>query len=73
MPKTIHSEKYRKLVSKLKSARREAGFTQIQVAKRLKKTQSYISKVEAGEQRIDVIELKMFADLYKKVLNYFIK
>jgi uncharacterized protein Yka (UPF0111/DUF47 family) len=43
------------------------------VAKKLKKTQSYISKVEAGEQRIDFIELKVFAHLYKKDLNYFIK
>ncbi len=73
MAKTIHSNKYRALVDKLKSARREVRFTQIQVAKRLKKTQSYISKVEAGEQRLDVIELKMFADLYKKDLNYFVK
>ncbi|MBI5306663.1 helix-turn-helix domain-containing protein, partial [Candidatus Wolfebacteria bacterium] len=39
----------------------------------LKKPQSYISKVETGEQRIDVIELKLFADLYKKDLNFFIK
>ena len=28
---------------------------------------------EAGEQRIDVVELNKFAKLYKKVLNYFIK
>ncbi len=73
MTKTIHSQKYRALVDKLKTARQEAGLTQIQVAKRLKKTQSYISKVEAGEQRVDVIELKMFADLYKKDVNYFLK
>ncbi len=73
MPKTIYLKKYRNLVSKLKSAHLEASFTQGQVAKKLKKTQSYISKVESGEQRIDVIELKMFADLYKKALNYFLK
>jgi transcriptional regulator with XRE-family HTH domain len=73
MPKTIHSTKHRDLIGKLKAARLEAGFTQMQVAEKLKKTQSYISKVEAGEQRIDVIELKLFADLFKKDLNFFIR
>lgn len=73
MQKTIHSKKYRVLIGKLRAARKEAGLTQLQVAKKLKKTQSYISKVEVGEQRIDIIELKMFADLYKKDLNDFIK
>jgi len=73
MAKTIYSKEYRDLVGKLKTARLEAGVTQKQVAKKLKKPQSYISKVETGEQRIDVIELKLFADLYKKDLNFFIK
>lgn len=73
MTKTIHSRKYKDLIERLKTARLEAGLTQVQVAKKLKKTQSYISKVEAGEQRVDVLELKMFADLYKEDINYFIK
>lgn len=73
MPKTIHSRKYKDLIERLKTARLDAGLTQVQVAKKLKKTQSYISKVEAGEQRVDVLELKVFADLYEKNLNFFIK
>ena len=73
MEKTIHQQEYRQIVEKLKKARKEAGFTQIQVSQKLSKPQSYISKVEAGEQRIDVIELKIFADLYRKSLNFFIK
>lgn len=60
-------------MGKLRAARKEIGLTQLQVAIKLKETQSYISKVEVGEQRIDVIELKMFADLYKKDLDFFIK
>jgi len=60
------------LVNKLKRARIESGLTQIDVAQKLKRPQSYISKIEAGEQRIDVLELKQFAKLYKKNLDYFV-
>ncbi|MFA6098989.1 MAG: helix-turn-helix transcriptional regulator [Patescibacteria group bacterium] len=72
MDKTIYLNKYKRIVEKLKSARLEAGLTQKQIADRLKVPQSYISKVEAGDQRIDIIELKAFADLYKKSITYFI-
>ena len=36
-------------------------------------TQSFISKIEAGQRRIDVVQLKEFAKIYKKSLDYFIK
>lgn len=72
VPKTIYSNKYKKVVGKLRSARLEAGLTQKEVAQKIKRPQSYLSKVEMGEQRIDIIELKVFSDLYKKSLNYFI-
>jgi transcriptional regulator with XRE-family HTH domain len=72
MNKSIYSNEYKSLVKKLKEARLEIGLTQGEAAKKLKKPQSYISKVENGEQRIDVIEMKKFADLYKKDINYFL-
>lgn len=72
MQKAIQSIEYKKIISKLKQARVEAGFTQKQVAEIIKKPQSYISKIEASEQRIDVMELKNFAKLYKKRVNYFL-
>lgn len=73
MNKTIHQKEYRQIVKNLKIARRKVSLTQKQVAQIIKRPQSYISKVEAGEQRIDIIELKMFANLYKKDINYFVK
>ena len=60
-------------MGKLRKARLEAGLRQIDVAKKLKRTQSYVSRVEVGEQRLDILELKKFAELYKKDINYFIK
>jgi transcriptional regulator with XRE-family HTH domain len=73
MIKTIYSKEHGSLVERLKKARLEAGLDQAAVAKILKKSQSYISKVESGQRRIDVIQLKKFADIYKKDLNYFLK
>lgn len=73
MGKTIYSKEHKHLVERLKKARKESGFDQEQVAKWLKKTQSYVSKIESGQRKIDVIQLKEFAKLYKKDLNYFIK
>lgn len=72
MVKTIYSRQYKEIAEKLEKTRKETGLTQKQVAQYLKKPQSYISKVEAGQQRIDIIELSLFAKLYKKSINYFI-
>jgi transcriptional regulator with XRE-family HTH domain len=73
MPKTIRTSGYRKVIERLKQARLDVGLTQKEVSEKIKKPQSYVSKVEAGEQRVDIIELKVFADLYKKGMDYFIK
>ena len=66
-----HNKRYREFLRKLKAARLEAGLTQKQVADLLRKRQSYVSKSESGERRIDVVELEDFARLYGKPLEYF--
>jgi transcriptional regulator with XRE-family HTH domain len=73
MPKTIYSKEHRKLVEKLKKARKEAGLDQEAVAKLLGVTQSYISKIESGQRRIDIVQLKRFAKVYRKKIDYFLK
>ncbi len=73
MQKTIHSSKYKKVLQNLIKARQESGLTQVDVAEKLEKPQSFVSKVERGERRLDVVELEMFAKLYKKKLDWFLK
>jgi len=73
MPKSIYSKDYKNVIEKLRKARLNASLKQSSVAKKLKKPQSYISKIERGERRIDVVELKKLARIYKKDINFFIK
>lgn len=72
MKKVIYSKEHKYLVERLRQARQEAGLDQKEVAKLLETTQSYVSKVESGQRRIDVIQLKEFAKIYKKTIDYFI-
>ena len=73
MVKTIYSEEHKYTVEQLKKARQDSGLDQLAVSKLLGKTQSYISKIESGQRRIDVVELKEFSRLYKKPFKYFLK
>lgn len=73
MNKTIHSTKYKTVLQNLLKARHESGLMQVEVAEKLKKPQSFVSKAERGERRLDVIELEAFAKLYKKSLDFFLK
>ncbi|PIQ69682.1 MAG: hypothetical protein COY22_00395 [Candidatus Tagabacteria bacterium CG_4_10_14_0_2_um_filter_40_13] len=73
MSKAIYSKVHKYIVEQLKKARKEAGLEQAEVAKLLGKTQSHVSKVEAGQRRIDIVQLKEFAKIYKKSVDFFIK
>ena len=73
MNKAIFSKDHKYTVEQLKKARAEAGLDQVEVAKMLGKTQPHISKIEAGQRRLDITQLKEFAKIYKKSLTYFIK
>jgi transcriptional regulator with XRE-family HTH domain len=59
--KSIHSREGKALVRLLAELRRNAGFTQEELAKRLKMPQSFVSKYEAGERRVDLVELRRIA------------
>ena len=56
MTKSVSTEQYRRLCALLIESRRMAGLTQVEVSAQLARPQSYVSKVERGERRLDVIE-----------------
>lgn len=76
MPSTFSSERYIAVVEVLANARRDAGLTQVQLAERLKRPQSYVSNVERRERRVDVVDLVDWAravgadpgDLFQRLL-----
>jgi transcriptional regulator with XRE-family HTH domain len=59
--KTLRSRGHRVLLAVLVESRREAGLTQRDLAGRLKLPQSYVSKIETGERRIDPVECATWA------------
>jgi len=73
MSKSAYSKEYKEIIECLKKARLESGLSQQEVADKLNKPQSYISKIESGERRLDVAEIKSFASIYKKSISYFIQ
>lgn len=68
---SIHSTEYDFLLSRLREARLSAGLTQSGAAAALQRAQSYVSKCESGERRVDAIELYHFAQLYDKPIEFF--
>ncbi len=66
-----HSPGYRYMLKRLRTARLDADMTQVEVAE-AGRPQTFVSKVELGERRIDPIELQQFAGLYRKRITYFL-
>lgn len=62
MTSSLHTERYNSFRALLIEKRKEAGLTQAVVAERLGKPQSYVSKYEKGERRLDVIEFMDISD-----------
>ena len=56
--KSIHTPQHRHLLAVLREMRLEAGLTQAALAVRIRKDQTFVSKYESGERRLDVLELR---------------
>ncbi|MEP6762922.1 MAG: helix-turn-helix transcriptional regulator [Gemmatimonadaceae bacterium] len=70
-PSAVHEPDYKYLIGRVRQAREESGLTQVEVATALGRPLSFVSKCELGERRIDPIDLRDFAVLYRKSLEYF--
>jgi transcriptional regulator with XRE-family HTH domain len=60
---TLGSKRHRILIALLIERRKAAGMTQAQLAKRLGKSQSFISRLESGQRRVYVVELLELAEV----------
>lgn len=54
-------ERYYRLLRFLRAARRRADITQVDLAHRLQRSQSFISKYESGEQELSLVEFAEIA------------
>ena len=59
MGATIYTPEHRKLTRLLRSLREDRGLTQAEVAARLDRPQSFVSKYESGQRRLDLVELRV--------------
>jgi Helix-turn-helix len=66
-----YQKAYKTFLSRLILARKQAGLTQVAVAKLLGKAHSFVSKCELGERRVDFVELQRFAKIYKTDISFF--
>jgi transcriptional regulator with XRE-family HTH domain len=62
MARSTHHPSYQTLLTLLRDLRERAGITQLALAESLGNTQTFISKIERGERRIDVVEFVEICD-----------
>jgi len=72
MEKSVHTQEYAILLRLLREIRESASITQVELGRRLGQTQSYVSKFERGEIRLDVIQLRAICGLLDTDLPTFI-
>lgn len=73
MQKTIYSREQDELLKLLREKRKRAGLTQAQVARTLGRSQSFVSKYEAGQLRLDLVELRSVCHALSTSLPAFIR
>ena len=71
--RSVFTHDYKLFLQLLVDARTRAGLSQAELAQALSRPQSYVSKFERGERRIDVVELLDIADALKTDPASFVK
>lgn len=70
--KSIRTAEYQRLCMLLRQIRVAANLTQVQVAEQLGEPQSFVSKYESGERRLDILELKRVVEVCGVTLVEFV-
>ncbi|MCH8823492.1 MAG: helix-turn-helix transcriptional regulator [Planctomycetes bacterium] len=60
--RSVFTKRYQRLLELLREARNDAELTQVDVSRKLKRHQSFVSKYEQGERRLDLVEFLEVAD-----------
>jgi transcriptional regulator with XRE-family HTH domain len=71
--KSIHSPQYGRLLYLLRKLRTDADLTQADLAVRIHKDQTFVSKYETGERRLDLIELREICQAFGITLSEFVR
>jgi transcriptional regulator with XRE-family HTH domain len=71
--KSIHSTEQGELLGLLQAKRKKAGLSQAELAQRLGRSQSYVSKYESGELRLDLIQLREICRALGTTLSKFVR
>ena len=71
MDKTIYSERYGAFLRLLRSTRNDSGMQQAELAAKLSATQTFISKCERGQRRVDIVELATWCEAMGTSLSVF--
>ncbi|MCB2203459.1 helix-turn-helix transcriptional regulator [bacterium] len=71
--KSIHRRDYSILLDMLIELRQKKNMTQVELAKRIGKDQTYLSKIERGIRRVDVVELRSILSALGKDFVSFVR
>ena len=69
--KSLHTRRYQAFLDRLRQARVSAGMTQAQLAHAVGRSQTWVSKCELGERRVDIVELEDLAEALGRPLEWF--
>jgi len=72
MKKSLHSREQKALSKALRHVRKRAGLSQLELSQKLEKPQSFVSKYESGERRLDFLEIRTICLATKTSLPEFI-
>ena len=71
--KSIYTDQHKVLIALLRDLRVEAGLTQAELAEKIGKDQTFVSKYESGERRLDILELREICQVLGMSLEKFVR